>query len=321
MPIKPELPGRYGHTHEQLSFIREMGIEYLNLNVMPDHANYEDMSREAERLGKYGIYISDFACPPLQKSPDIILGTAKREEKIAEFIDFIHLAQAIGAPLVSVAWQPNGILRTAKGVGTRTRGGTAFLADMDEINARPILNDRIYEKEEIRENFQYFARQVLPEAQRCGIRLALHPNDPPVASLGGVASLIASTQDYRDAFALAENSPALAMKMCVGCWLENPEFGDLLADIREFARSGQLAEVHWRNVSAPMPVFEEVLCEDGYGKMATILETLVQSGFDGFISVDHSFVGYPSTGGELGSLAYATGYMKGMLHTLEGQLR
>ena len=130
MAMKPELPARYGHTHEELSFIREMGVEFLNLNVMPDHANYEDMSREVERLREYNIAISDFACPPLQKSKDIILGTAKRDEKIQEFNNFIRLAQQIGAPLVSVAWQPNGILRTARAVGKCTRGGTAFLADM-----------------------------------------------------------------------------------------------------------------------------------------------------------------------------------------------
>lgn len=317
MAMKPEIPARYGHTDEQLRFIREMGIGYLNLNVMPPNANYEDMSREVERLAEYGLTISDFACPPLQKSKDIILGTELKDQKIEEFADFIRLAQRIGATLVSVAWQPNGILRTAKAVGAHTRGGTAFLADMDEILSRPILNDRIYEREEIWENFRYFLKHILPVAEECGIRLALHPNDPPVAMLGGAASLIYSTADYRRAFDLAGHSPALAMKMCVGCWLESPEFGDLLSDIREFAASGQLAEVHFRNVSAPMPVFEEVLCEDGYGDMVTIMKTLVESGFDGFISVDHGFAGYPSTGAELGSLAYATGYMKGLMHAIE----
>lgn len=318
MAMKPELPARYGHTEEQLSFIREMGIEYLNLNVMPENANYEDMSRERDRLAKYGISISDFACPPLQKSKDIILGTAQKDQKIDEFREFIRLAQRIGAPLVSVAWQPNGILRSGRGVGQHTRGGTAFLADMEDILSRPILNDRVYESEEIWENFRYFLEGVLPTAEECGIRLALHPNDPPVAMLGGAASLIFSTEDYRRAFALAENSPALAMKMCIGCWLESPEFGDLLEDIREFTASGQLAEVHFRNVSSPMPRFEEVLCEDGCGDMVGIMRRLIECGFDGFISVDHAFSGYPSTGGELGSLAYATGYMKGLIHALQG---
>lgn len=319
MAMKPEIPARYGHGEEQLCFIQEMGVRYLNLNVMPPNANYEDMSREMERLAKHDLTISDFACPPLQKSTDIILGTELRDRKIDEFAEFIRLSQRIGAPLVSVAWQPNGILRTARAVGKHTRGGTAFLADMDEILSRPILNDRVYEREEIWENFRYFLERILPVAEECGVALALHPNDPPVASLGGAASLIYSTEDYRRAFQLAGHSPALVMKMCVGCWLESPDFGDLLSDIREFSAAGRLAEVHFRNVSAPMPVFEEVLCEDGYGDMVAVMETLVNSVFDGFISVDHGFSGYPSTGGELGGLAYATGYMKGLIHAVQAR--
>ena len=320
MAMKVELPGGYGHTAEQLAFIREMGVHYLNLNVMPDHANYDDMMRETERLAKYDIAISDFACPPLQKNKDIILGTAARDSEIEKFNDFIRLAAAIGAPIVSVAWQPNGILRTARGVGKFTRGGTAFLADMDEINSRPILNDREYAREEIWGNFQYFLDRTLPVAEENGICMALHPNDPPAACLGGVASLIASTRDYRRALEMAKGSRALGVKMCVGCWLENPAFGNLMEDIRHFTESGSLVEVHFRNVSAPMPVFEEVLSEDGYANMYEIMKQFVRCGFDGYISVDHGFLGYPEMGGELSSLAYATGHMKGLMHAAQQEL-
>ena len=317
MSIKVELPGGYGHTDEELAFIREMGVHYLNLNVMPDHANPEDMKREAERLARYDIAISDFACPPLQKNADIILGRPGRDAQIEAFNDFIRLAAAIGAPIVSVAWQPNGILRTARGVGKYTRGGVAFLADLAEIEARPILNDRVYESEEIWENFRYFLERTIPVAEENHICMALHPNDPPIPSLGGVASLIASTADYRRALEMAHNSPALGMKMCVGCWLENPAFGDLFADIEEFTKSGQLVEVHFRNVSAPLPVFEEVLAEDGYADMQAIMQQFVKSGFDGYMSVDHGFAGYPSMGEGLGSMAYSTGYMKALIHAAE----
>ena len=135
-----------------------------------------------------------------------------------------------------------------------------------------------------------------------------------------MASLISSTWDYERALALAKGSTALGVKMCVGCWLENPAFGDLMGDIRRFAQSGHLVEVHFRNVSAPMPVFEEVLSEDGYANMYEIMKQFVRCGFDGFISVDHGFAGYPETGGELGSLAYATGHMKGLLHAAQQEI-
>lgn len=319
MSIKIELPARYGHTDEELAFIREMGVHYLNLNVMPDHANYEDMAAEAERLAKYDIQISDLACPPWQKNADIILGRPNRDEEIAKFNGFIRLAGQIGAPLVSVAWQPNGIFRTGRGPCQCARGGSTFYADMAEIEARPISNDRVYGEEEIWQNFAYFLEKTVPVCEEAGVRLALHPNDPPVASLGGVASLIWRTEDYRRALALA-NSPALGVKLCVGCWLEDPAFGDLLADIEEFQRKGQLVEVHFRNVSGTLPYFEETLSEDGYANMYQIMKQFVRCGFDGYMSVDHGFNGYAQLGGQLGSLAYPTGHLKGLLHAVEYEL-
>lgn len=69
MPVRFQLPARMGHTDEELAFIREMGIRYLNLNVMPPQANEEDLQREKERLARFDLEISDLACPPLQKKP------------------------------------------------------------------------------------------------------------------------------------------------------------------------------------------------------------------------------------------------------------
>ncbi len=320
MSIKIELPARYGHTDTELAFIREMGVHYLNLNVMPDHANYEDMAAEAERLAKYDIRIADLACPPWQKNADIILGRPNRDEEIEKFNGFIRLAGRIGAPIVSVAWQPNGIFRTGRGPCKCARGGSAFYADLAEIEARPISNDRVYGAEEIWDSFAYFLEKTVPVCEQAGVRMALHPNDPPVESLGGVASLIWSTGDYRRALALANNSPALGVKLCVGCWLERPGFGDLLADIAEFQSKGQLLEVHFRNVSGTLPYFEETLSEDGYANMYRIMKQFVRCGFDGYMSVDHGFNGYPELGGQLGALAYPTGHLKGMLHAVEYEL-
>ena len=320
MSIKIEVPARFGHTPEELAFIREMGVEYLNLNVMPDQATLSDMRREVARLSQYQLKISDFACPPLQKNADIILGREGREAAAAQFADFVRLAGEIGAPLVSVAWQPNGIFRTGRGVGQHTRGGTSFYADLDEIQSRPISNDREYSRQEVWDNFEWFLERIIPVCEESGVRLALHPNDPPVPSLGGVSSLICSTMDYRRALKMAVGSHALGVKLCVGCWLENPAFGDLLSDIREFQANGDLVEVHFRNVSSPLPRFEETLSEDGYANKYEIMKTLVECGFDGFCSIDHGFAGYPSMGGQLGSMAYPTGHMKGLLHAAQQEL-
>ena len=96
MPVRFQLPARMGHTDEELAFIREIGIRYLNLNVMPPQANEEDLQREKERLARFDLEISDLACPPLQKNPAIILGRPDREEQLDQFCAFVRLAGHMG---------------------------------------------------------------------------------------------------------------------------------------------------------------------------------------------------------------------------------
>lgn len=321
MSIKIQMPARANHTDEELAFIREMGVKYLNMNLMPEDATYEKAMTLFDRLAKFNLEVSDLACPPLQKNTSIILGKPNRDEEIAKFIGFVRLAHKVNIPIVSVAWQPNGIFRTGRAPRPMTRGGVSAYADMKEIEARPISNDREYSEEEIWANFQYFLNKVLPVCEETGVRLALHPNDPPVSCLGGVASLIYNAECYKRAFALAHNSPALGMKFCVGCWLEGgAAFGDLMQNIKTFCTQNKILVVHFRNVSGTLPYFEETLSEDGYANMYAIMKQFVACGYDGYMSIDHAFNGYPSMGGMLGACAYPTGHMKGLLHAAEIEL-
>lgn len=317
MSIKVELPARWDFSDEQLSFIREMGVAYLNLNIPLEACREEFLLPLAERLAKFDLKVSDLACPPLQKNADIILGRPGRDVAIEQFQDLIRLAHRINAPLVSLAWQPNGIFRSGRKSGVHTRGGISSYADLEELQARPPVNDRVYEADELWEHFAYFLERMIPVCEETQVRMALHPNDPPVPTLCGVASLIHTMEDYRRAMNLAGNRPALAAKLCVGCILENPAFGDLMGCIRELCEKDQLVEVHLRNVSGTLPYFEETLAEDGYGDMYAVLRQLIVCGFDGYLSIDHAFQGYASTGGSLASMAYPTGYLKGLLHAAQ----
>lgn len=110
MPVRFQLPARMGHTDEELAFIREMGIRYLNLNVMPPQANEEDLQREKERLARFDLEISDLACPPLQKNPAIILGRPDREEQLDRFCAFVRLAGHMGGTLGAFAY-PTGHMK------------------------------------------------------------------------------------------------------------------------------------------------------------------------------------------------------------------
>jgi mannonate dehydratase len=180
--------------------------------------------------------------------------------------------------------------------------------------------DRVYTEEEVWENFEYFIKAITPTCKECGVRIALHPNDPPVPSLCGVGSLIWNMDGYRKAIALDPDG-VVGVKLCVGCWLEGGDkFGDLLSDIKELQEQNRIVCVHFRNVDTTIPHFEETLSEDGYANMYEIMKQFIVTGYDGPISIDHAFKGYESTGGMIGSFAYPTGHMKGMMHAIEYEL-
>lgn len=323
MPMSIKVQGIIGAgiSDEQLAFIREMGIEYVNLNIGLEHCDYGSLCEIKKKTEKHGIIVSDIACVPLQKNAAIDLGLPERDAEIQKFNEFVKASSQAGIPIVSIAWQPNGILRTGWGVGEHTRGGISMYADMEEIVARPYANGRAFGEQEIWDNFSYFMERTIPVCEKAGVRMALHPNDPPVSCLVGVHSLIHNTECYRKAFALVDNSPALAMKMCVGCWLEGGDaFGNLMEDIKEFCEKDQIVCVHLRNVSATIPYFEETLAEDGYAEMYAIVKQFVRCSYNGLMSIDHAFRGYPTTGGRIGSFAYPTGYLKGMIYAAEQEL-
>lgn len=283
--------------------------------------DYDSVCRLQERMARYDLRITDGGSFSVFKNPVIHLGLEGRDEGIARYNRFTTVMGRCGIPVCSLAWQPDGAVRSYKRVGQHTRGSVSGIVDMEEIAARKPSHGRVFSEEEIWYNFKYFLDRTLPVCEKAGVKMALHPNDPPAACVMGIPSLIYNRQGFERAFELAGDSPYLGMKLCVGCWLEAGDaFGNLMEDIAWFVGRGKVLAVHFRNLSGPMPYFEEVLLEDGYGDMYGIMKQLVRCGCDALISVDHASHGMPEFGGMAGAYGYSTGYMKGMLLAAEREV-
>ena len=321
MSMRPQIPVRTVESDQALSFIRQMGVENVSLMLKPEELTYDCIAAQQERLAGFGLTVSDAACNELQKNKSIHLNLPDRDEQIERFNNMLRVMGQAEVPFTSVASQPNGSLRTDHRGGKHTRGGVSAFCDQNEIMARPNAEDRAYTEQEIWDNFQYFLDKVIPVAEETGVRMALHPNDPPLACMAGIPSLIYNTECYRKAFAMAHGSKALGMKLCVGCWLEGGDaFGDLMSDIKEFCADGRILCVHFRNVDSTLPVFEETLPEDGYADMYAIMKQLVACDCDAVISIDHGFKPMEGFGGMPGSFCYPTGFMKGLMWAAEKEL-
>src|SRR5204863_6928860 len=115
--------------------------------------------------------------------------------------------------------------------------------------------ERDYSAEEMWDHYTYFVKAVLPVAEKADVKLALHPDDPPLARMNGVAKLFTHYDGYKRAEQIAGGSRRWGLTFCVGTWFEG---GDKMGKnvfemIRDFVGCGKIFEIHFRNVSSPMP--------------------------------------------------------------------
>ena len=284
-------------TDDELKMWKQMGINAVELSISADELSYEALYPTVERLrnfenGGFEILLASYG--KYQKDTVIHLQLEGWEEEIEKFNDYLRLMDSLNIRTVAIAWQPNGISRSGD-TPKSIHGANAGATNMEGIDPMELKNDRYYTREEMWKTFGDFLERVLPVCEETNVRMALHPNDPPVPYLGGVGSLVMSADDYRRAFDLANDSPYLGMKLCTGCWLEGGLLftDDMLGDIDEFVRRGKVFEVHFRNVTAPLNLdysgyFEECLAEDGYADMYEIMLQFIRSGYNGPIFCDHT---------------------------------
>ena len=158
-------------------------------------------------------------------------------------------------------------------------------------------------------------KAVLPVAEEAKVKLALHPDDPPVAKMNGVAKIFTHYDGYHRAEQIAGGSKYWGLTFCVGTWSEG---GDQMGKnvfemIRDFGGRGKLLEVHFRNVSGPLPHFVETFPDDGYMDMYQVMKALRQVHFDGAAEPDHVPHLTGDTGLHRAGTAYIIAYMRALL--------
>ncbi len=302
---------------DELLFARQLGVDCVYAWVKDEQRTVSFLTELRHKVEDAGLRLYNVGNITVGKSDKIHLGLPGRDAVIADFAAFIETLGQAGIPITTFTWEPTQVWSSAP---STTRGeAPARHVDLAEMALRPFTHGRAYSEAELWDNFSYLMERLVPAAEASGVRLALHPNDPPTESLGGIPCLINSAAAYRQAFAMA-NSPALGMEFCTGCWLEGGDaFGDLLGGIREFVADDRVLIVHFRNVSAPLPVFTETFLDNGYMDMYQVMRTLVATGYSGTAILDHTprFAGEYAAGG--GS-AYAIGTMRALIERAMDEL-
>ncbi len=244
------------------------------------------------------------------------LGTGDCDQSIDNFCALLKNMSQAGIHTVCYNWMPVfGWFRSRLEVPAR--GGaraTAFCSDdMQDVG---MTSCGRVEGGMLWQTLEYFLSRVVPVAQQYRIKLALHPDDPPVGSLAGVDRILISSDAMMKAVDLVP-SEFNGVAFCQGTFAT---MGcDVPKEIRRFDQRIHFA--HFRDVSGTAGNFVETFADDGITDMAEAIEAYHDIGFQGVIRPDHT----PTMIGEdnqvpgygiLGNL-YAIGYLRGLMEAVE----
>lgn len=300
-------------TREHLGYLSQMGVEAVEVRIPAEHSCLEDILDVRRRVEAAGLALHEIMLADGYNFCRAAVGRPDGEAEIARFVRFLEDLGRAGIEATTYAWHTGGAFRTGT---ASTRGCSTRLFELARARAMPQAYDREYGDEEVWRAYGRWLERVLPVAERTGVRLQLHPNDPPV-SHAGVARIFRDSAAFERAMEMAAHSPCSGVLFCVGCWAEmsgpDGRGEDIEAAIRSLGCRGHILQVHLRNIDRPLPDFRETFPDNGYLDMPALVRALAEVGFSGMIVPDHVPKPEGSEASAQTAEGYALGYIRGLI--------
>jgi mannonate dehydratase len=300
-------------SDDDLLFLKQIGLRWARVEFGEGPVSFDFMKSTQDRYARYGMKIFS-GVQYAYRELDVQLGRPGRDKHIEIYRSFIRDLGRLGIPVANYDFHPANTYTTSV---VERRGYNARQFSLDDFRnkvEKPAF-DREYSAEDIWNNYTYFMKAVLPVAQEANVKLALHPDDPPIAKMNGVAKVLVHYDGYRRAEQIAGGSRHWGLTFCVGTWMEGGDkMGkDVFGMIDDFGRRGKIIDVHFRNVSSPLPQFQETFPDDGYMDMYQIMKALRKVQFSGSAVPDHVPELIGDKGVRRAGTAYCIAYMRALL--------
>ncbi len=314
-------------SNDYLRFVKQLGVEWIaapaGLGGRPrglvpgpgsvpggDSGRWSEsqISEIVQRVKSHGLRVGVL---PLSGFPNVLLGNEQRDEDIENVRGKIRIAGRLGIPVLeyNFYW-----VRATEGYGVVEGRGGAKLRDFDferirDRRAEP--NTPLPTREELWSRLTHFVKAIVPEAEKAGVRLALHPNDPPLESFRDVAQPVRSYADLRR-FVDIVKSPVHGITLDTGVLTEMGV--DAVTAIRYFGHRSQINHVHFRNVRVQKPNvrYTETFIDEGDADLDAAMRAFHQIRYEGILIPDHTPHMSVDDEWSHAGWAYALGYMKGL---------
>ncbi|MFH1486562.1 MAG: mannonate dehydratase [Chloroflexota bacterium] len=324
-------------SDEKLRFAAQIGVDAVGTapathDAEKGYYEFAPLVNLRSHVESYGLKLDTINLMPWRWSYKWMLGPPGRDEQIENTQKSIRNIGAAGIPILTYNIHALRLFRTSWHAPGR---GGAFATgfDIDRVRDAPLMSTgslitsrspdidsglipashrRPIDDDAMWKNLEYFLKAVIPVAEEAGVKLALHPDDPPIPSIAGVARIMRSPEAFRRAIEIVP-SPCNGVLFCQGCFAEMG--ANIIEEIRYFGSRRKIFFVHFRNIRGDAESFVETFPDEGQVDMLAAMKAYAEVGFDGPISPDHPLGIEGDTDWGHRYWAYAIGYMRGLAQT------
>jgi mannonate dehydratase len=325
-------------TTENLRFAQQMSATHIVAHLPQNSLastkdgvwSYEDLCALQQFVASHGLTLEAIENFAPQHWDQILLDGPGRTAQMENLKKTIHNLGKAGIPIMGYYFSLAGVWGRVWRPFARGGAESVGYLEAEAPEQTPIPHGEIWgqqiqenpppgnigtvTREEMWERLAYFLQNLVPVAEEAGVRLAAHPDDPPLAVLRGTGRLITHPDYYQRLLDLVP-SHHNALEFCQGTITEMPGV-DVYSAIRRYASTGRIGYVHFRNVRGKAPNYREVFLDEGDVDMIEALRIYRECGYDGVFIPDHT----PHTACAApwhAGMAFALGYMRSAMNMLE----
>jgi mannonate dehydratase len=299
--------------------LKQIGVDYVLMGGPPMPWTEQDLKQRLDRFKSMGITICNMMIGGFN---DVIWGRPGAARQIEDFIASIRAAGKAGLPVIEYNFYANRLMEGYKEeIGRAGAGYTAYDYELSK-NLPPLPGVGAHTRADQLKRAEGLLKAVIPEAEKANVRLALHPNDPPVPISRGSEQLMATFDHWKQYINLVK-SPYNGMTYDCGVSRELGE--DPVAICRWLGERDCINHAHYRNVIVRKPYvdYTEVFIDNGQVNMFAVMKELVRQKYPRGLYPEHPRAldidrergirnTYPGGGGEVGEI-YNVAYTRAMI--------
>ncbi len=321
-------------TDEKLHFLQQLGVEGVMANPVRyfrgrGYFSVEELQTLKDWIESYDMKL--MVVGPFQEgwtwAYKWMLGLPGKDEQIENAQKLVRNMGQVGIPLLTFNMHAMRFYRTSR-ANPRRGGALGTNFEIEKAKDQPLMYSETLDTSLIPEshrkpisddemwaNLTYFLKAVIPVAEEAGVKLGIHPDDPPIPQTGGVARIMRSPDAFRRAIEIVP-SDNIGLLFCQGCFTEMG--ADVFEEIRYFGSRKKIFWVHFRNVVGTVENFGETFPDNGRIDMLEAMKVYDEIGYDSYLVPDHKLIMVGDTDWGHRYWGFALGYMRGLMQAVKG---